>query len=259
MPLCPACGAAAEPADRYCPHCGKSRQPELPAGAAPHDYGSRYAGAPPQGPGAAAESKIIPLERVALLVAATYGFYLFYWYYLTWRQYRDHTGERAYPICHTITLLIPIYAWFRMYHHGQVCQRLERQAGDGIDTVIPILPVLLFLFSAGVINIVDLFLDADWPLPPGRLFAAWLLALGYIALHYFLIRHLQQALNHYWRSIEPPGLAPKTGLAVMEIILMLPGALGWLGLLGASFLTVIDPIAAPELPAEAVRLLRILS
>ena len=30
--------------------------------------------------------------------------YLFYWFYLTWRQYRDHTGDTAYPVWHALTL-----------------------------------------------------------------------------------------------------------------------------------------------------------
>ena len=258
MPECLRCGHQAEMADRYCPHCGSSLQPELPAGAAPHDYaGGHYSSQQPPAAAAAAalpESKIIPIPRIALLTIATYGFYLFYWFYLTWRQYRDHTGDQAYPVCHALTLLIPIYAWFRIYGHGKAIQRLTTAAGLP-DNVIPMLPVLLFLFANGIINVINILLEADWPLPPGPLFAAWFMALAYTALSFCMIWHLQKNLNLYWQAIEPPGLKPSNRVAVMEILLIIPGALGWFGLIGATFLTAIEPTALPEIPEEAVRLM----
>lgn len=51
----------------------------------------------------------ISMRRILFMTIASYGLYLVYWFYVTWKQYKDNTGERAYPVWHALTLLIPIY------------------------------------------------------------------------------------------------------------------------------------------------------
>ena len=259
MPECLRCGHNAELADRFCPHCGSPLQPELPAGATPHDYaGGHYSGRPPQGAedAAAAESKIIPIERIALLTVASYGFYLFYWYYKTWKQYRDHTGDRAYPVCHALTLLLPIYSWFRIYYHGKVARRLDEQAGRP-DDILPILPVLLFIFANATISMFADAWDPGWPLPLGTLFGGLLFLGAYLAFHFFHMRHLQLAFNRYWSSIEPPQRQKPDKLRPGEIVFLGLGLLSWTFILLTLIFSLTGDGAPPpaEIDPEAVKLL----
>ena len=39
----------------------------------------------------------ISLPRIVSLTVLSYGLYALYWTYVTWKQYRDHTGATAYP------------------------------------------------------------------------------------------------------------------------------------------------------------------
>jgi hypothetical protein len=47
---------------------------------------------------------LISPARVVLVSALSYGLYLVYWFYLTWKHYRDHTGREAYPVWHALSL-----------------------------------------------------------------------------------------------------------------------------------------------------------
>ena len=92
--ICPNCSATVEPGDAYCRACGR----ELAALQPPLRY------------------RLSP-TRVVFMSILSGGLYLFYWFYLTWKQYRDHAGKEAYPVWHALTLLVPIYSFFRMHAH----------------------------------------------------------------------------------------------------------------------------------------------
>ena len=210
------------------PNPGPTPPPAPPAPGTPNLLSPGYPGDYPYAP--APESNILPLGRILALTFASYGTYLFYWFYLTWQQYKKHTGAEAYPVWHALTLVVPIYAWFRLHAHAKAVQTLNRQAGLSPDAVIPILPVLFFLFSNGLFGVSDYLL----PLPrEGQTLRAGLtgffLIQAAMAFVYFLISHLQRPLNDYWQQVEPPGRPVRQLPRPGEVVFVLIGLLYWLG------------------------------
>ena len=101
MRYCPQCGTQVQVGGAFCANCGRNlRQAQ--------DHGSGIA------PASTSERQVVTTElryrvspnRVLLMTIISFGLYLFYWFYLTWKQYRDHTREEAFPFWHTLTLLI---------------------------------------------------------------------------------------------------------------------------------------------------------
>ena len=58
-------------------------------------------------------------NRVALDTILSSGLYMFYWFYLTWKQLKEETGRHHQPVGHALALLIPIYAWVIIHRHFQ--------------------------------------------------------------------------------------------------------------------------------------------
>ena len=48
---------------------------------------------------------LISVRRVVLLSALSGGLYLYYWFFITWKHYRDHTGAEAYPAWHALSTI----------------------------------------------------------------------------------------------------------------------------------------------------------
>ncbi|MSQ07329.1 MAG: zinc ribbon domain-containing protein [Dehalococcoidia bacterium] len=121
MPACTNCGALIESQHKFCGSCGRSVAP-APAPAFT-----------PQPPGAADDSTVLPYilspRRVLVMTVLSYGLYLFYWFYLTWRQHRDHTGGLGFPVWHALTLLLPVYGLFRTHAHIRAFRDLMARAG----------------------------------------------------------------------------------------------------------------------------------
>jgi len=66
-----------------------------------------------------------------LMSILSWGLYLFYWLYLTWKQYRDHTQEVAFPVWHASAIgTVPVYSLFRIRAHMRVFRELMLQAGQ---------------------------------------------------------------------------------------------------------------------------------
>lgn len=118
---------------------------------------------------------------------------------------------------------MPSYSWFRIYAHGKTVRQLARNAGRP-DQIIPILPVLLFIFAHAAYGAGD-FLpgssETDYA-TLGQALSSLLLILIAIGLTAFLVSHIQGSLNRYWQHREPPGRRPRRGLK--------PGAGGGLAL-----------------------------
>ncbi len=81
------------------------------------------------------------------MAVLSYGVYLFYWYYLTWKQYRDHTGQEAFPVWHALTLFVPIYGWFRFHAHVRTYKELMLRDGAP-NSLNPGWAVVIFIVSS---------------------------------------------------------------------------------------------------------------
>ena len=132
MPFCSNCRQEHHPQDAFCSNCGARIAQE------PAPSGGNYSGETQE-----LRYHISP-HRVILMTILSYGLYLFYWFYLTWKQYRDHTGWEASPVWHALTLLVPIYAYFRTHAHMRSFRELMVQANMScsIDTGLAVLVVI---------------------------------------------------------------------------------------------------------------------
>ena len=185
---CPACGSRYAPEHRFCGICGA----ELRAGQSPGerasdaarparpvhplDQGVEFprrspAAEPPYTqPADDALPYYIPPARVIVLTLLSSGLYVFYWMYVTWRQYRDHTGEIAYPVMHALALLVPVYQFFRLHAHIRVYQELMEQRG--VPTTLNPLRAVLIYFGVVLLGMVSLMIPARTdrnPTPTGDL------------------------------------------------------------------------------------------
>lgn len=229
MPACVLCSAVNETDAHYCAHCGAALRAgaELTSsGPSPgRNCGSGYSAA--TGAPVDPESKVIPVSRLLLLTFSSYGAYLFYWFYFTWKQYWDHTGNEAYPVWHALALGVPIYNLFRIYAHAKACRYLAATAYLP-DTVIPILPVLLFLFSGAALNAGDFLLGDSETASLGQALASLLLRLTAMTSAAFMLSHLQRPLNRYWQRTEQPRQPLRKSLRAGEAIFLIVGLLFWL-------------------------------
>ena len=177
----------------------------------------------------------ISTSRLMLLTVLSYGIYLYYWFYLTWRQYRDHTGHRVFPAWHTLAVGVPIYGLFRVHAHMVSYNQLMLQSGLPA-TINPLFAVALILVStilslaAAVLYILSIFnsgaLSASEP--PGA--EAILVKIGFDVLNIVaaaaLLTYVQPKLNRYWES-SPQAKAADGTLGTGEIIFVVIGVLAW--------------------------------
>lgn len=262
-PACPRCGAGREPEHLFCGVCG-ARLPPLaaPEPAAPGEGQPRAAaepnrpagtprplpesspGAPVAAPAAGALPYYISPNRIALLTFLTAGLYIFYWMYVTWRQYRDHTGETAYPLFHALTLLVPIYQLFRLHAHIRVYQELMDAHGVPC-TLNPLRAALLYL-AAGILQTAAFRLALETPITPGEQVAQFALTVAGIGLVAGMLWQVQGNLNRFWQRRLQSRLARRqlslteVGLVVLGLLLL------WLPWL----IVLIDPTLLPP-PLDA--------
>lgn len=103
---CAQCGQGLQAIDKFCGRCGAATG-ELPL------------------------RNLIPSRRIALLTILSGGLYIFYWFYITWKQYHDHfkADDDAYPIWHALALLVPVYGAFRTHAHMRAYKDAMLQRG----------------------------------------------------------------------------------------------------------------------------------
>ena len=106
----------------------------------------------------------IPPTRVVLLTLLSAGLYIFYWMYVTWRHYREHTGDIAYPIFHALTLLVPVYNFFRLHAHIRVYQELME--ARGVPTTLNPVRAVMMYFGVFLLGMVYIMLPAEVPITP---------------------------------------------------------------------------------------------
>ena len=217
MPFGPNCGAQVPSHDEFCRGCGR----DLPV--------ERLAGIIPQAAGEALQTLPyeISLTRVFFMTVLSYGLYLFYWFYLTWKQYRDHTQTEAFPVWHALTLLVPIYNLFRIHAHMRSFKELMVNAGLH-STISAGWAVVLVLVSSAL----------DWTSvgdPFGEItlksaVVTTLLAVISVAIVTGLLLHVQENVNKYWHSLANVTVV-NARIGVGEAIIGLVGVLAWTGTL----------------------------
>ena len=223
MRPCPTCVHSNVPEAVYCANCGQLLPGASPAQSHPGP-GSEVRFQADQN--ATPRAYLIPLAHIALLTFLSFGLYPIYWFYITWKHCRDYTGDNHYPVWHTLTLLVPIYMYFRIHAHGRTYRRIQELDRPPSTKLIDLwIPVLLVLAEIPVyITTTILFLvnptlaDAvtNWTYMP------------IIALHCALILYLQNHINRIWLT-RPDRPAVNGPIGKGAIILCVIGVLLWIG------------------------------
>ena len=252
--VCTRCGAGHAPEHHFCGACGAELHPADPTPAATAEI-DRLAGAPyapdsraptPRsapmssepayaGPGDDAFPFYIPPGRIVALTVLSSGLYIFYWMFATWRQYRDHTGEIAFPIMHALSLLVPIYQFFRLHAHMRVYQELMEQRG--VPTTLSPARIVLIYFGVVLLGMVSLVMPAEETLTASRQAVYAAIQVGQTVLLSWIMWHAQTNINRFWQH----RLGVRLGwmpLGVAEITVVVVGlVLGW----GMLVIILIDP------------------
>lgn len=225
MPFCTHCGFEYQQPANFCNRCGRA----LPVAAVRE--------AVRESPVAAATPLELPyylsLPRIFFMTALTFGFYLFYWFYLTWQQYRDYTGKEAYPVWHALTLLVPIYSLFRTHAHASAYRDLMRDAGipgsikAWLAVVLALIPEILSL-GALIASFRPEALMQDSAADIALIDA------GTTILVIALLVHLQSNINWYWYN-RTNGQVRSARIGVGEVIFAILGILTWAGTLANIF------------------------
>ena len=213
---CPHCGSAIQNDDRFCTTCG---------GALPD--GSDRAGL-------SAPVDLIPVittTRIIVLSILTYGLYLFYWSYITWKQYGDHTRSQVYPIWHALSFVVPIYSIFRIHAHATAYHLLLTRS-TMVSAISPTLVAVLFVVS----NALDwASFRLQWgveEVDQGTALLLTILGIISIALGATLIQHVQENINAFWAQVGRASPIANARLTGAEGVLSAIGLVNWFLTLG---------------------------
>ena len=262
---CHRCGAQYAPEHRFCGACGAEigspeapsvvptppATPPEPARSASEEI-DRLAGAR-YDPSPAAEAATtrpvddalpyyIPPNRIILLTVLSAGLYVFYWMYLTWRHYRDHTGETAYPICHALSLMLPVYQFFRLHAHMRVYQELMDARGIP-NTLRPLRAVAIY-FGVVLLEMAAFRLVAEPTITGPQQTAYFVINVVQVVVLTWLIVQAQGNINRFWQHRLGANLGSVARLSAVEVALVILGILEWALLL----IILIDPTILPSEP-----------
>ena len=133
---------------------------------------------------------------LSVLSASLYGFY---WFYITWKHYRDHTGdEMNFPVWHALTQLVPIYNLFRLHYHVSVYERLMQ--GIGLRTTIAAGTAFVLMaisLATGVISIVMINPNVNEQVSQSEAIVSFALTLISVVIPWFVLYSVQANLNRY--------------------------------------------------------------
>ena len=228
MPSCPYCAHQVESNHIFCGGCGKALPAESTA-----DPEEALTGQPPR----TLAYRISP-TRILVMTFLSDGLYLFYWFYITWQQYRDHTGNQVFPMWHTLSLMIPIYGLFRTHAHMRSFKALMQDAGVFCSIAVG-WAVVLVLISTALDN-ASLRVNGGFfnfgEVSFGAALISALLDLASIAVVLGLLLHVQQNLNRYWASLDNVTLVD-LNVGAGEVILAVVGVLTWI----ITLISIISP------------------
>ena len=172
---------------------------------------------------------VIPIQRVVLMTVASGGLYFFFWFYLTWKQYGDHTREQVYPFWHVVTQSVPIYGLFRVHAHMRTYAGLM-SSHDVRSTINPLLAVAI-IFIVNVLSPAAWLITLQDHLSQGQAVAALALAVMQTAITAWLVIRVQRNLNRYWNSASTNVGHARVGAG--EVVLAVLGCISWGLMLGA--------------------------
>lgn len=219
MPFCPYCVHPVESDHIFCGKCGKAL-PEKSTS----DPAEGLTGQPPR----TLAYRISP-TRIMVMTLLSGGLYLFYWFYLTWRQYRDHTGNKVFPMWHTLTLTIPGYGLFRTHAHMKSFEELL--LGAGVICTINVGWTVFLVLMLNVLGLASSILTGGLfnfgEVSFGAILASTILNIISVAVVLGLILHVQQNLNRYWASLDNMTLL-EANVGAGEVIMAVIGVLTWI-------------------------------
>ncbi len=167
---------------------------------------------------------LIPIKRLVLMTVASGGLYFFYWFYLTWKQYRDHTNEEVYPFWHTMTQSVPVYGLFRVHARMRAFAELMGKHGTP-STIRPKWAVAVVLIGT-LLSLASWLITLQDQLSQEQALMALALAIVQTAMTAWLLVGVQSNLNSYWNSISTGANRAKVGGG--EVVLAILGSISWL-------------------------------
>ena len=234
---CNNCGTVNEPSARFCGNCGVGlvapiARDETPRPVMALDRDSSY---------------YIPGQRIVVMMALSSGLYLFYWLYITWKQYQEYTGDEVYPVWHALTRLVPVYGLFRIYAHMQTFRNLMDSANVP-SSILPG-PIVIIVLMSDLTNVMALILNGTFSgEPASQAMSNFALAVNILSLAFQsgILLIVQRNLNSYWVHVNG-GPLPPARYGTGEIVLAAIGTAGWM-LTAALMLGYIDPAPAGQVP-----------
>lgn len=185
------------------------------------------------------QTKRLELGALVLLTVATFGTYVIYWFYATWRSLEEISGSRMRPALRTIGLCIPLLNIYLVAQQWKQIGELNASAEKPVYfpvawTVFGYLAAC-YLYTAYLVLII-LSIAGDMP-PTG----AEMISLSFIDLISFSVMGLllaapQRALNAQSAYREPAGTTRMH---------LTPGQIAWLAVGGVAWsISLLQPFFA---------------
>ena len=154
-----------------------------------------------------ADRRTLSARRIVLLSVLSAGLYYLPWAYLTWKQMAHEVDGTFHPVWHALSLLVPVYAQFRIHRHTALIRELA--ATPGREPTLSPLAVVAILATAMAIGLLGL--GESSPLIVASLLVA------NVALVTPAVVWSQGELNRYWARTRGDALR-RAPLGVGEIV-----------------------------------------